>query len=256
MAAHAATLAGHDVSVISKKRKSELFGAQYLHGPIPGMTTSAPVRVKYVLQGTSEGYKQKVYGPKSRVVVSPETLENTHDGWDIRSTYDNLWDRYEDKVIHGPSLDGPTVDLLIDRWQPEFVVSSIPAPFLCTDDTHNFRSETVWAIGDAPERGVRCPVRQAPKNTVICNGEDAPAWYRASNIFGYRTAEWPYDKRPPIDVSEVLKPLDTTCTCRPEIMRVGRYGLWRKGVLSHSSFQQVQRWAELVDQQGIQGSLL
>lgn len=256
MAAHAATLAGHSVFVVSKKRKSELFGAQYLHGPIPGMTEGGPIRVKYVLQGTSEGYKQKVYGSQSRVTVSPDTLEEDHDGWDLRATYWNLWNEYEPSIIDGPNLDGPAVDLLTERWSPDFVISTIPAPFLCSDERHVFRSESVWAIGDAPERGVRCPIRQAPNNTVICNGEDAPAWYRAANIFGYCTAEWPTHKRPPLAVSEVIKPIDTTCTCRPYIMRAGRYGLWRKGVLSHSAFQQVQRWADLVEEQGIQGELL
>lgn len=235
MAAHAATLAGHDVVVVSKKRKSELFGAQYLHQPIPGMTESAPVAVNYVLQGTADGYREKVYGKESRVEVSPETLTGKHDAWDIRSTYDNLWNEYEGLVRDG-LVTGQYLAMAMESWLPDFTVSTIPAPSLCTDDAHTFSAETVWAIGDAPDRGVTCPV-PVPRNTVTCNGEPAPAWYRAANVFGHKTAEWPERKKPPFGApAAVLKPTTTDCRCYPEVQRLGRYGAWKKGVLSHEAF--------------------
>lgn len=250
MATHAFALAGHDVLVYSKKRKSEMYGAQYLHAPIPGMTDVAPVRVDYVLQGTVEGYRRKVYGPDSRTEVSPESLEESHDGWDIRRTYDNLWDTYGEYVQEADFTNSGSVRRLIEDLEPDIAVSTIPAPALCSDDSHSFMAQRVWAIGDAPERGVFCPIKVA-KNSIVCNGEETPAWYRAANVFNRNTAEWPLQSKPPFsNVSEVTKPLSTTCTCLPDVHRLGRYGEWKKGVLSHEAFAKAVSLA-ITDVQGV-----
>src|SRR4051794_14558085 len=104
MAAHAAKVCGADVDIFSRKRKSELFGCQYLHAPIPGMTDVAPVTVRYMLNGDIEGYRRKVYGDTWDGEVSPEDLLGNHDAWDIRRTYDNLWAKYGG-YIFGTELD-------------------------------------------------------------------------------------------------------------------------------------------------------
>lgn len=255
MATHALTMHGHDVIVVSKKRKSEMYGAQYLHQPIPGMTEKAPVQISYQLHGTPEMYRRKVYGENlpRNTKVSVEELLGEHLGWDIRSTYDNLWDTYGDYVQHVETVEPDYLRFLIDGLQPDAVFSTIPAPVLCEDEAHSFMYEEVWAIGDAPERGVFCPIVVTP-NTVVCNGDKAPAWYRAANIFNRRTAEWPADKKPPLkEVSLIKKPVRMTCTCFPSVTRLGRYGKWEKGVLSHEAFFDVQNY---VTKTGVQGTLL
>jgi len=74
-AAQAFTEAGWRVKLFSKKRRSEMFGAQYLHSPIPGLSDpDAFSLVEYVLQGSADDYRSKVYGPKSRVEVSPSGI--------------------------------------------------------------------------------------------------------------------------------------------------------------------------------------
>jgi hypothetical protein len=118
----------------------------------------------------------------------------------------------------------------------DMVVSSLPRPVLCFNPAHKFVSKTIWAVGDAPERGIFSPVR-VKDMSVVCDASDELAWYRASTIFGYSTVEWSRAKKPPVSgVSAVVKPLVTDCTCWPMIRHVGRYGLWHKGVLSHTAY--------------------
>lgn len=247
---HALVVGGvDDIRVFSKfkgkgPRKSEMFGAQYLHSPIPGMTTTAPVTVKYKLTGTAEEYRNKVYGPTYNGPVSPEELAGEHDAWDIRSTYDELWDAYSGLVEQVELTPQHVAQIVLAS---EMVVSSVPAPILCMrPGIHTFHASQVQALGDAPERGQLIPYRtQVPNNTVSCNGESSPSWYRLSRLFDYATVEWAGNVTVPLSgVATVQKPLYTDCSCFPSIRRVGRYGKWVKGSLSHEAFQDVL--AELI----------
>lgn len=249
-AAHGLTQAGYEVSIYSKRRKSELFGAQYLHGQIPGLTDGDDgVKISYSLYGTPAEYRAKVYSDPSAVErVSVESLAPIHQGWDIRLAYDRAWDLYSDRItdvtitpeflgaIRGNSLPSPSQEFL-DFSRLDRVLSSIPLPALCHDRDHRMDSQMVWAIGDAPERGVVCPIDVALPNQVLCDGTTLRGWYRHSNIYGHRTAEWPARRKPPLpNVAQVLKPLRNNCNCFLGIERVGRYGRWEKGILSHHSY--------------------
>jgi hypothetical protein len=97
---------------------------------------------------------------------------------------------------------------------------------------HIFQAEKVWVTeyyrGDP---GV--------DNVVICSGDPEDPWYRTSKIHGWTNTEYPADRKPPFSsdkVHEVVKPIKTNCDCLPEVRRVGRYGTWTKGVLSHTAF--------------------
>lgn len=240
MAAHAAAMNGADVLVYSRKRKSELFGAQYLHKPIPYVTDPLRKRtVSYEMQGSASDYRIKVYGPDHRGPVSPDEFGGVHDAWDLRATYADLWEMYGDHV-QDLSVNSEVLHDLISMTLPDVVLNTIPLKWLCQNDSHEFTGEMVWAIGDAPERGVFCPI-QVPKDTVICNGQKEPSWYRASNVFGHKTAEWAHDNRPPYgSPAEVVKPLTTNCDCTDAyevpVHGIGRYGMWQKGVLTHDAF--------------------
>lgn len=237
-AAHAVECAGMNVVIVSKKRKSEMFGAQYLHKPIPEVSDDTPFDVKYVLHGGVIDYRQKVYGADWRGDVSPESLEQDHQGWNIRAAYDLLWQQYQDRIVNMTFAHPSEVDLFMTGLNPNHVISTVPAHLLCSSQEHGFQAQKVWSLGDAPERGVFSPIK-TELNTVECSGRKEHSWYRKSNILGFNTVEWPYNKKPPIEgVSEVIKPLKTNCNCRPEIHRVGRYGQWEKGVLSHEAFFQ------------------
>lgn len=231
MAANAAAMQGAEIRILSKPRKSLMNGAQYLHEPVMGMRQKPPFPIRYVLDGPPEGYRLKVYGPRWDGTVSPEDMTETHLGWDIREAYDTLWDIYKDTIL--PWEASPSgLREVIQRSAPDIVVSTIPAPLLCSQG-HQFRASKVWSTD-------KCWLPEYEDNYVLCNGHDSPAWYRASRIQGWENTEWPADKKPPVTpLWEVVKPLDNNCDCFPDVVRAGRYGNWKKGVLSHEVQKEV-----------------
>lgn len=253
MAAHAATLAGAtEVAIFSRRRKSELYGAQYLHSPIPGMTDNPPVPVRYQLRGSVEAYRAKVYGDSWDGEVSPDEHLGDHNAWDIRATYNNLWDRYSGRV-YGTELSRNWVRNLMyvemESGRFDHVISSIPKHATCDDPTHEFKGQSVWALGDAPERGIFAgDYVELENNVVVCNGLPrgpfgSDGWYRASKVFGYSTVEWPVMDAPgitqPEGATSLIKPLATNCDCWSGMIYVGRFGRWEKGVLADSAFHDV-----------------
>lgn len=243
-AAWGAEQLGHEVSIFSRPGKSTMYGAQYLHHEIPGLDCGKMESVHYFLQGTPDEYRRKVYGDGYEGMVSPESLAGFHNCWDIRRAYDSAWERYADRIQ--PMTFNPKV---LASWGPDVdrVIWSIPVNLQCADPMHQFLAAEVWAQGDAPDRGQYCSVTVEPF-TVVTNGEDSPRWYRASNVYGHRTAEWPLTPKPPVSgLARVVKPIVTTCVCWSSlggapVLRVGRYGQWRKGQLSHDAYFQTRDW--------------
>jgi len=238
-AAHALIQNGWDVTVFSKRRKSHLYGAQYLHVPIPRLTPddAEPVNLKYVLTGSVDEYREKVYGANP-VNTSVEALDSEHLGWDLRVTYDAAWSRYEE-IVENVELGAPIGHTPFRDFR--IVLSSIPLDRICYR-RHQFHSVQVWAIGDAPDRGQTVPYRPA-ENTVECNGTRDVGWYRASNVYGHATMEWPGRSKPPIPgVAQVTKPISTDCDCYRKgelgarFIPIGRYGAWQKSILTHHAY--------------------
>jgi len=157
-------------------------------------------------------------------------------GWDIRSTYDNLWSAYEDAVNDGV-IDVGVVAEIEESF--DLVINSIPRPVLCYKG-HDFTAQDVIAAGDAPDLGIDISNQfRCDDETIICNGEESPSWYRLSRVFGHTTVEWPNNKQgfvPVATASTVRKPVWTNCDCWPHVEHVGRYGEWAKGVLSHDAY--------------------
>lgn len=235
IAAHAAYNRGANFIVMSKARKSFMNGAQYLHAPIPGVSLADPFTINYELSGDVAGYRDKVYGKDSGVEVSPESLLGRHLAWDIREAYDALWAMYGHDV-HDVDISPSVLSNLIRNWKPDAVISTIPAKVLCYDSRHKFRSEMVWSTNE-----LECTLSD---NTVLCNGEASFDWYRASKIQGFTNTEWPHNKYPLAyngQIWRVEKPLSTSCRCFPDVHRMGRYGKWTKGVLSHKAWEEANK---------------
>lgn len=244
LAAHAAKLNGFEPYIITAPGgPSKLYGAQYLHERIPGIPHDPPVQVQVELRGTADDYREKVYGADYRGPVSPQVLSGGHYGYDIRQAYDWLWREYQARIDLFQFSPKSFVGLAAnqDRYYAYFF-SSIPMVQLCYQAEHDFQTQQIYAIGDAPELGIECPVR-TEDNMIRYDATRETSWYRASRIFGHSTAEWPATrKKPPISgLAVVSKPLSTTCTCGPNVIRIGRYGQWKKGVLAHTAFEQVDR---------------
>jgi hypothetical protein len=233
---------GAKVKILSVKRPSQLFGCQYLHEPIPGISDEDQWHdMTYTLEGDAEDYRRKVYGSLTPP-VSPQHLAGNHRAWDLRVAYARLWEMFEPSITDLRLTPEMIVPMLSDIM-PDVVISSLPAPVLCqVGEQHTFTSVKCWAIGDAPELGQSVHITCQPFH-VVCNGLPDTGWYRLSNCFGYGTVEWPgHRKRPPLEgVVEFSKPLITNCDCMPSILRVGRYGMWRKGVLSHEAYAATAR---------------
>lgn len=241
VAAHAAYQAGHDPAVFSKKRKSFIHGAQYLHAPIEGINPiGSPMKIRYVMQGEPEGYLKKVYGSKWDGSISDDLRDQEHLAWDIRAAYSWLWMHYSPYIFDQEfSADtfGNFYDDLIRCF--DLVINTIPRSALCVAG-HFFKSTSIWALGDAPEHGQFVPM-DCNLGDVIYNGLSEPSWYRLSNIFGYKTVEWPNHGKPPVEgVSKVEKPISHNCDCWPELRHTGRFGAWNKHKMVHNSYDDVK----------------
>lgn len=242
LAAHACVMSGVDrseIRIYSKVRKSHLYGAQYMGAPIPGIQMGRPTVLTYSLRGTIDQYRNKVYGHTFKGIVSPQDFMGVHQAWDIRAMYDWLWQEYESLMRNVEDINpGWIVGDLPTEYKTIF--SSIPKDKLCFNkDIHKFPGQRIWAMGDAP--GIQDVAVQSEPNSIVCDGTDIVAWYRMSNVFGYRTIEWADTgvTRPRVAVA-VVKPIHNNCDCwRGRLIPIGRYGRWEKGVLVHSVFEQV-----------------
>jgi hypothetical protein len=245
-AAQAAVEAGCEIIIMSKYGKSFMRGAQYLHRPIPGLSAASDrFLVTYVFDGDIEVYREKVYGPGSRIRVSPESLQGVHDAWDIRTAYDRAWERFGNLVLP-LELSGATDEIGgLKAWcQPDLIVSTVPAPLLCTQN-HTFSAASIWATDKA--YGM-----YGMDNVVICDGHIKTPWYRKSSIHGFENTEYPEKTRPPVErVWEVIKPIHSNCTCYPDVIRLGRYGLWEKGVLSDGAYYSIKETLESGSQEAL-----
>lgn len=235
-AAHAVAQAGDTPVIFSKNRKSFMRGAQYLHQPIPGLS-GVPFEIDYRLEGSVAGYRDKVYGDMSDVQVSPETMTGIAHAWDIREAYDAAWDLYRSQILD-IDLSVQMADVMTKiTGMYDDVISSVPAKLLCRDNLHQFRSQKVWATDYVKPLGIF--EDPAVDNVVICSGHEDDWWYRASRIQRFENTEYDYEHKPLGRAWEVEKPIDNDCDCWQGIQRVGRYGRWTKGVLSHSAFYDI-----------------
>lgn len=232
MAAHAVGLAGRPLSLHSRPQKSVLGGAQYLHSSVPMLTGARPdFYVTNRLMGSPAQYKYKVYGIDPMTIPTRVSADAVTDGetfgvWDLNKVYDTLWNAN----VHAINEADINPDWL-DKHSNEFelIISTVPRYLLCRG-MHQFKAQDIW-IQPGPAAFI-------PEGEVHYNGESSPAWYRASNINGSGGIEWSTNgPRPPVEgLVRVSKPLVTNCDCFPEVWKVGRYGEWRKGVLTHDAF--------------------
>ncbi len=237
LAAHALWTV-HDIepSIFAKGPRSEIHGAQYLHVPVPGLTQREPdATLTFQHWGVAEEYAMKVYNDAA-APTSWRAFGEEVPIWSMQGIYGELWMLYKD-LITFVNLTSHELSTIEDTH--DIIISTVPAHVLCTRQEHNFEQANVWVTDSAQER--------VPYNGIVLNGIYGDTWYRSSDIMGYASTEWPgtlFDYQ----VSEldagarvrVTKPLRTNCDCRPQIVRAGRFGEWRKGVLVHDAYNKVK----------------
>jgi hypothetical protein len=236
LACHAACKAGHTVAVFSKKQKSKLMGAQYLHRPSPLITKEDPeFTVQMFKVGTSEGYSRKVYGHPEAESSWGRWREGEYPAWRLNAAYNTLWYLYQ-KQINEQEISPDVLKSLIEIEKFDAVISSIPPVAICLRKVeHAFTVGQTYVEEISPESFF--------PNTIIYNGAPLTTWHRASNLEGRAWME--FAKVPVADGSRgvtVSKPQSTDCDCWPEILRVGRYGRWTRDVLSHEAYYETLEW--------------
>ncbi len=240
LAAHAAVQAGAIPRIFSKKEKSPVPGAQFLHVPIPGLTEEMTPRDIYMRKvGRPEIYARKVYGRENAETSWGGYAEGVHQVYDLKHAYQLLWEMFVDNIV---DLDIQQHEIRDLSKHFPWMFSTIPATALCpvygvSNDACQFRRQPVsilhgqnWAYS-----------YRLDDMTIEYNGTKESAWYRRSNIFGWSSAEFnPVDApEMPDDMPliQIHKPLWTNCTHHHHIIRLGRYGLWKKGVLVHHAYK-------------------
>ena len=236
LAAQGAAEAGAAVTIYSKKAKSPIFGAQFIHEQIPRMNVK-PSDVHIFKRGSAEGYAKKVYGDPEH-----ETSFDSYDhgqilpAWPMIGVYNKLWSIWRNSIVE------QEIDMLamnaIEAMDYDMLISSIPVPAICMKGGHTFETNTVYI-----SKG-QC---ESNRNSVIYNGEAKTAWFRTSFLFGETGVEFSSHiattargKAVPQGRKEIKKPQSTTCDCRDQCRRVGRYGKWQRGVLAHSAYFEVR----------------
>ena len=222
--------------------KSKLGGAQFLHMPIPGINDvdKPDTEVRYILCGTTEGYRRKVYGDDPAIpFVSMENVK--HDqlqrAWNLQATYDSMWEALvDDTTVNVESIGPQWVDNALEKDWFEVILSTIPAPALCRSaagldgQPHIFISQQV-------QIATTCILPNLPDNHVVYDGTPDHSWYRTSRLFGVGGTEWSGITPPYGNLIKANKPLRTNCTCyKGKVVRLGRNGTWTKGVLTHHAF--------------------
>lgn len=218
---------GFNPTIISRPEPSRIGGAQYLHRAIPEVTPSqAEGVVIFQKVGTACGYSKKLYDRKTHTSWD-EFDVGPHRVWNMQSAYNLLWGRFSFNI--SPMNIRPENVLALTQIF-DAVFSTIPLKVLCQKN-HSFIDKAVYISEGASEI-------ERNENKIIWNGLEATRWYRQSNIFGHAYTEWPYD---PGDrkVVRIRKPIKTDCDCQPGLLKLGRYGEWRKGVLSHHAYEGV-----------------
>lgn len=271
IAAHAVYCRGIAPYIFSKKRKSQLFGSQYLHNPIPHLVKEDEgEQVKYVNIGTPEEYRRKTHGTAWDGLWAPEEFKTEHMAWDIRAAYDRLWRRYSPLITdyqivtrsNGAGVDyskrHPYKYLLDDVKisQYDLVISSVPRRIWEVEGEIFICSEG-WALGDAPESGKFVPFAIDDMN-IICDGSDKTSYNRLSCVFGYKTVEWPkgYPQKrdrhghigPHPAASKFVKPLKyvpgpgngrSNPVNQENWLHIGRFGRWLKGIVVTDAWDDV-----------------
>jgi hypothetical protein len=273
-AAWAVEEAGHTPFIYSKKVKSEMFGAMYLHKKIPGLTRPEnEFTIDIVKTGTREGYAYNVYGDRNHACSWDKFAGGPTPAWDLKAVYDRAWTAYEGEITDKKISRGLMREIL--NHFP-LVLSSIPAPALCYQ-AHSFLSQEIWvehgpavdAIEDVNDgdmmyyNGVPWDgsFRSSPEENIDSDEEHqytiGHPWYRFSQIRGYKA--WEYGAHPkermayqimdydpePFTLSTGKKPIISGCDCwhsddihkPPNFIRIGRFGQWRKGVLTHHAYE-------------------
>lgn len=246
LATHAAIRLGHYVRIYSRPWKSEMFGAMYLHRAIPSITPNDPeLTIQVIKTGVREGYAENVYGDAEHPVSWDLFESGPTPGWDLKRAYERLWNLYHHLVVDAEVNSRNALDFAL---RSDIAFTTVPLTHLCFAD-HRFEHQKIWVIhgpGDKLIKGVNDEDLMY-YNGYTPDGKYGPRgfdWYRFSQINKYQS--WEYSHKPAWPawgsqkLSEGIKPISTDCDCNASLIRLGRFGKWEKGVLTHHAYEEAE----------------
>lgn len=234
MAAWAARENGADVKIFSPGRKSFISGAQYLHDEIPGIDL-IPFTLEYKKYGSPDGYAEKLYGNAAAPCSWRDYPSGQHTAYPLGIAYDAVWAALDPSCFIDVTITPTHIAGLLTN--NDLVVSTIPRPTLCMNKAHWFKERRVFITPKPPKVDDDGDDWNISENKIIYNGWTSDPWYRASNIMGNVFTEYATEQP---GMTRVIKPLDTNCNCwEGAVQYVGRYGKWKKGVLVHNAYYEV-----------------
>jgi hypothetical protein len=231
MVMHACVRAGLDPVIYSRKEKSQIYAAMFLHKFIPVICPDEPeLNIRIFKRGTREGYAEKVYGDPKHPVSWDKFEPGTIKAWNLSSAYDRLWNLYSHRIMD-VQIAPLTITMLAQKH--DLVFSTIPRPAICYQG-HKFRSQNIW-VKHGPSSG-----RLGGQDMMVYNGSDLGDYYRYSEINGYRSWEYSFEPKGELAgciLTKGYKPTETNCVCYPDVVKLGRFGVWEKQILTHHVYE-------------------
>lgn len=252
IAADKAEAMGHHVDIISKKVKSPIAGAQFLHQKIGWYCSTEPdFKVQVKKTGNAQWYAKNVYNDFGAHTSWHKFPVGYLYGWDMKLAYDRLWNMYEYLIQDRVITDAESIDEIISDY--DMVLSTLPMRRLCRVPEHFFQQQKIHIChGVSPNlvEGVNDGDYMYYNGSPSMPGYGAqgPLWYRFSQLNKYASWEyadhaWQQLSEPATDwekYTPLEKPIITNCDCYPEMVRIGRYGEWNKEILTHMVPEKVE----------------
>lgn len=244
LAAYGALLEGCEVTMVAPPAapiRSKIHGAQYIHAQIEGLPDEIqPFNIRYRHFGTEEGYRKKIYGDNVPVDgTSWGSFKPYEIAWSMGEVYE--WLATTMILVDGAAafvrMEVTEEDLVHFTERYDFVFNTAPLNKICPDGV--FLTETVYVTGGNP--------LAVPEDEIHYYGDPAIVPYRASNIRGVTSTEFPagaYESMGwllKLQVRPVVKPLSCSNVGMHGVYRLGRYGKWHKGILAHEAYEEARR---------------
>lgn len=233
LAAYAASLSGYEVNIIPHGDQHNLrqsrFGGHYIDMPIPGLDGIPSDAVYQHLYGSRDEFR----AASGEEFWSPRNVDVA---WDIRAVYNTLFMWALPRIDMALALHEEHIGTLVHLLDEyDRVISETPRSWWGFPDDV-LRSTHSW-IAEGEDIHAPCGL-----NTIICQGNGATGWFRATNLFSQKTIEWPSGSKPPIpNLHRRIIPrgsqLSDDANGIPNLLHVGELGAWSPGYRPSDSFR-------------------
>lgn len=232
LAAHAASVLGHDVAVYSSPELEELGGPQILLAPIPMIQTKC-ASLSVFQHGDPDAFMHKLIN-QNGAGRGPEAYGRDLDGrmiWDATETYQWLLETYGRFVMIVPGgITAKEIRTILATTEPDYAISGVDRDDVCSDPNHSFAAAKIVTMPTTPESG----------NLIKLSGHPDDSWGIESHLFGDSWRHYSEHRHPPVSRSKLsgyIIPQGYHCDCFALAMdHVGKLGAWDHKWQTHQSF--------------------